>query len=430
MATQSPQVVDSSKEDLNEYRAAWAASRVLVLEEGASWSGNELNCSYFNTGDGQFVNVSAITGAEFIDDARSMVPVDWDNDGDLDMILKNRTAPRVRMLRNDYNSNAHFISLDLVGTVGHPDAIGSQVLVEAGGKTYMRRVYCGDGFLAQAPRRLHFGLGQAESIDRLTVNWADGSSEVFEQPAMDSLMRIVQGTGKLEEVPLRKGHKFRRAPIKTVTASERLIARVPLAEKIPLSLFPLPSFENPERVVGDLAGKPILVNLWASWCGGCRVELKDLETHAEQIALTGLQIVPMTTDDADSYPAAAKILEGHGLGALSGFVTEEQMKAFQLLFIAVFGKPDTVPLPTSLLFDQRGQLAALYLGPVDVEVLLQDLGRLAEMNPELAADTGIYGGGRWAFAFARDYRTLAYGFRVLGLQELDDFFLALARSRE
>lgn len=418
MASQSPDDEEGTDGSVGKYKDAWSAIRALTMEQGASWSGSELNCSYFNNGDGRFVNISALSGAEFIDDARTVVPVDWDNDGDLDLILKNRTAPRLRVLRNDYPGSAHFLAVDLRASVGHPDAIGAQVVVKAGGKPFTKRIYCGDGFLAQRSRRLHFGLGQAANIESLTVHWTDGSSETLTDIPLDSFIRITQGTGSFETLKVRSGRLFRQAPADDVDTRKRPVTRVPLVTKLPLGPMPLPSFADPERRVKNLAGAPILINLWASWCAGCKVELADFEKHADEIAASGLQIVPLTTDLPEDYPAAAKILAAHGLGQHSGPVTPSLMNAFELLMIEVFGKAEEMPLPTSFLLDQAGQLVAVYMGPVDPATLMKDVRRLSRMNPRNAMDTQFFGGGRWILPARRNHALLARGFQLIGFKGL------------
>ena len=71
------------------------------IRSGQSFSGRERKCAFLNTGDGRFADVSAVTGLDFDDDARGLATSDLDGDGDADIVLSNRTAPVVRVLRND-----------------------------------------------------------------------------------------------------------------------------------------------------------------------------------------------------------------------------------------------------------------------------------------------------------------------------------------
>jgi peroxiredoxin len=404
--------------------------RVLVLEKGQSWSGNERNCSFLNTGNGRFVNTSSITGAEFIDDARSMAPVDWDNDGDLDMVLKNRTAPRMRMLRNDYDSKGHYLALDLVATQGHPDAIGASVKIEAGGKTFMRRVYCGDGFLSQRSRRLHFSFGEIDAIDKLTVHWTHGPSESFDGVSMDRTMRITQGASEATQLTVAEGEVFRAAEHASQERAGKGVVRVPLIAKLPMSPFPIPAFNMSDRIVRDMAGKPLLINLWATWCGGCKVELKEFHERADDLKRAGVQIVPLTPEDPSMHEAGKKMLAKFGLEHVAGHADEKLMAAIRVLITEVVGESKDAPMPTSLLVDPDGRLSVIYLGPVSVDVLLRDVKRMKRAGRDSYLTTEQFGGGRWTTTRERHYRLMARGFRLLGFGELANYYQQIAKERK
>ena len=90
---------------------------VRLVTEGYSWSGQERNVAFLNTRDGRFANVSQISQTNFKDDGRALGIVDWDQDGSLDLWYRNRTAPRLRVMRNRGNSRAS-VSLRLRSTTG------------------------------------------------------------------------------------------------------------------------------------------------------------------------------------------------------------------------------------------------------------------------------------------------------------------------
>ncbi|MCH8922832.1 MAG: hypothetical protein IIA67_06750, partial [Planctomycetes bacterium] len=103
-----------------------------MLREGRSFSGHERNCCFLSTlsslkAGRRFANISAISGIDFPDDGRALAQVDWDHDGDLDLWVSNRNAPRVRFLRNDVPHSGHFLALRLVGNgkTTNRDAIGA-----------------------------------------------------------------------------------------------------------------------------------------------------------------------------------------------------------------------------------------------------------------------------------------------------------------
>ena len=89
----------ADRDSLLAYRNAWQATNRL-LRQGHSFSGFEPKCVYLNCRGSRFANVSSVTGLDFVDDGRALGVTDWDQDGDLDVWLGNRTGPRLRLMRN------------------------------------------------------------------------------------------------------------------------------------------------------------------------------------------------------------------------------------------------------------------------------------------------------------------------------------------
>lgn len=104
---------------------------------------------------------------------------DIDNDGDVDIVVSNlKDAPTV--LRNDSDNTSRWLSVKLVGTHCNRDAIGARVIVVSGGATQIREVKSGSGYLSQNDLRLHFGLGDATRVDKLTVRWLCGKVQTLQ----------------------------------------------------------------------------------------------------------------------------------------------------------------------------------------------------------------------------------------------------------
>ena len=173
-------------EDAND-SPEWVEARVRLSEmikEGRSFSAHERNCVFLNTGGKRFVTASGISGLDLPDDSRAVASVDWDRDGDLDVWISNRNAPRLRLFRNDYHTENQFVTFHLLGdgTTSNRDAIGARVEVVLGDESSQRLVKslrAGEGFLAQSSKELHFGLGAAPIIRDVVVHWPGGRKEHF-----------------------------------------------------------------------------------------------------------------------------------------------------------------------------------------------------------------------------------------------------------
>lgn len=151
---------------------------------------------YRNLGGGRFEDVSHLAGPGIAAKASSRGAAfgDFDNDGDVDAIVMNMGgAPS--LLRNDLPKGAHWLQLRLRGTKSNRTAIGAMVTVEAGGRRQTLPVLSQSSFLSQNDFRLHFGLGAANRVDRVTVQWPNGLKEQFAGVSIDKMTELVEGSG-------------------------------------------------------------------------------------------------------------------------------------------------------------------------------------------------------------------------------------------
>jgi len=145
-----------------------------------------------NTGAGQFVDVTqeAGPGFELVQASRGLAAADYDNDGDLDLLLSNLDAPPV-LLRNESTVGAWLMVVP-EEVAGHGTAIGTRVVVTAGGKQQIRDASSGGSYLSAHDQRLHFGLGAANVADRVEVIWPDGHRMVREDVAANQVVTITR----------------------------------------------------------------------------------------------------------------------------------------------------------------------------------------------------------------------------------------------
>ncbi len=135
---------------------------------------------FLNLGNGKFQDVVATSGADFAAPrvGRGLAFADFDGDGDVDLLLTTNNGP-AHLFRNDLNSGNRFLRLHLTGTKSNRDAIGAVVRIYHGGETQMRTLRAGSSYLSQSELPLTFGVGKADRIDRLTVEWPSGGTQEF-----------------------------------------------------------------------------------------------------------------------------------------------------------------------------------------------------------------------------------------------------------
>ena len=148
-----------------------------------------------NLGKGQFEELlgQAGPGVEARHSSRGCAFGDFDNDGDLDILIINHNEPP-SLLRNDVTGSSHWIKVKLTGVQSNRSAIGARVTVRYGGNVQAQEVLSQSSYLSVNDTRLHFGLGSVSSVD-LDVRWPLGRVEKFAGIAADQLIHIKEGSG-------------------------------------------------------------------------------------------------------------------------------------------------------------------------------------------------------------------------------------------
>jgi hypothetical protein len=128
---------------------------------------------------------------------------DFDNDGDVDVLIVNLNDPP-SLLRNDVSGKSNWIKVKLQGVKSNRSAIGARVLAHYGGKTQAQAVMSQSSFLSCNDPRLHFGLGSSSAVD-LDVYWPSGLHEAFKQLPTNQLVTIKEGVGRVSNRGWSKG---------------------------------------------------------------------------------------------------------------------------------------------------------------------------------------------------------------------------------
>jgi enediyne biosynthesis protein E4 len=154
-----------------------------------------------NQGDGTFVELGNETGAAISERhiSRGCAFGDFDNDGDLDVLIMNRNEPP-SLLRNDVPSGNHWLKVRLEGTKSNRSAIGSRVLLHYNDKVQAQSVTSQTSYLSANDPRLHFGLGKATIAD-IEIYWPSGAKESYKSIAADQLVTIQEGKGIVKGRP-------------------------------------------------------------------------------------------------------------------------------------------------------------------------------------------------------------------------------------
>src|SRR6185437_3121723 len=189
------QVVAKSPEDSTAslaYEHGWNAINELIRAD-SSWNAYERNVMFANNRDGTFSEVSGVVGLDFLEDSRSFALADLDHDGRLEVVLKNRNAPQLRILHNAMTDIGDSISFRLRGHQSNRDAIGTAITVETEETTQTKYLQAGSGFLAQHSKEVFFGIGKQQKPLTAIVHWPSGLVQKFESLPANHRIAIEEG---------------------------------------------------------------------------------------------------------------------------------------------------------------------------------------------------------------------------------------------
>jgi enediyne biosynthesis protein E4 len=157
---------------------------------------------YKNLGQGKFKDVSAEMGPGITErfSSRGAAFGDFDNDGDIDVLILNlNDLPS--LLRNDGGNAQNWIKLKLIGTKCNRTAIGARVRVVTGTHTQIDEVHSGASVMSQSDLRLHFGLGKSQIVDLIEVKWPTTQKiEKFTQVKANQILTIREGSGIVDSM--------------------------------------------------------------------------------------------------------------------------------------------------------------------------------------------------------------------------------------
>ncbi|MBI4161202.1 MAG: CRTAC1 family protein, partial [Acidobacteria bacterium] len=148
-----------------------------------------------NLGNGRFEDRSRMAGPAFLEKrvGRGAAFGDYDDDGDVDVLVSQSNRPAV-LLRNEVGNRNHYLLLELRGRRRNLHAIGARVRITAADLVQVEEVRTGTSYLSQNDLRLHFGLGSRDRVDRVEIRWPNGYLQTLpgESIALDAVTRILE----------------------------------------------------------------------------------------------------------------------------------------------------------------------------------------------------------------------------------------------
>ncbi len=180
----------------------WVENPWLIAARGKSLSGYERNRIFLNAQGAEFFEISGLTGADSDGDGRAVVAVDTNGDGQEDLIVRQAGGGSLLLFENRF-PKAHWLQVSLRGAKSNRQGLGARLVAQAGSQKLVRELYPQNTFKSQFPANVHFGLGKASKVDRLTVTWPSGLVQELVDLPIDRYIQITEGA---QQVELRRSH--------------------------------------------------------------------------------------------------------------------------------------------------------------------------------------------------------------------------------
>jgi tetratricopeptide (TPR) repeat protein/peroxiredoxin len=385
-----------------DYEQGWNAINELIRSDG-TWSGYERNVLYANNGDGTFADVSGVAGLDFVEDGRAFALADFDHDGRLEIFLKNRNAPQLRVLHNVMQELPASISFSLRGTKSNRDAIGATVILHTEVGSQTRQLQAGSGFLSQHSKELFFGLGKAKGPVRASIRWPSGLVQELHDLPPNHRVWVEEGSE-----PVRR-EAFRTPPQAPQPSPARLqnesfsdLVETWLLAPVAAPDLSLPDARGRVWTLSALRGKRVLLHFWSTQSENCSDQLSPFSRAYARWAAQGLQLLAVNLDESGSPVSFARQFP---FPVLRG--TPDIAAIYNIVYRYLFDRHRDLTLPTSFLIDGNGDIVKVYQGAATPQRVEEDSRQIPTTPVARMAKALPFPGVAGGFDFRRNY--LSYG---------------------
>lgn len=330
-----------------------------AFADGMSFSGYERDLVALNRGDGTYIDISGVSGADNVSDGRGAVFADFDNDGDSDIFLRAMHGEAHYLFRNNIGNANSWIRIALEGTTSGRDAWGTEVRLKTTDGIEAKVKSGGSGFVSQSDPRILFGMGSQTKALSVEVRWPSGLVQEYDGPEAGASWLLIEGT-KQPQIVDERGFVLPDP----ATTEEKLFVQYGLNQDKSLADVTVQTLEGKALKLSSLvtSDRPLLLNLWATWCRPCAAEMPELQKLSER----DLAVVGVSVDQPNTRSAIPVFVER--LGITYPIVTIELKELKKLI-----GTTDP-GVPLSLIVDDHLRPRQILAGwSEDTQRSLEDL---------------------------------------------------------
>ena len=421
---------NNSKPSLN-YEQAWNAINELIRAD-ASWSGFERNVFYVNNRDGTFSDVSATAGLDFIEDSRTFALADFNRDGRMEVFLKNRNGPQLRLLKCVMAEAGPAIAFRLSGKKSNRDAIGAAVTVTSEAHRQTLFVQAGSGFLAQHSKELLFGLDNAKNPVTALIRWPSGFVQELRDLPLNHRIWLEEDSppSRIEpfETPSQRPAVSASAASVPVSKSEALpvSAETWLLEPVAAPDFSLPDLTGRVQTLSSRRGKPLLLHFWSVESQNSRADLAYFDQLYAQGESESLQFLMVNVNDLPGTEADAALGPYRHLSLPILRASPDVIAIYNILYRYIFDRHRDLTLPTSFLIDETGAIVKIYQGPDPRRHFDKDIGDIPRTAAERMARALPFPGVSEGYEAGRNNLSFGSVYFERGYMDQAEFFFQQA----
>jgi tetratricopeptide (TPR) repeat protein/peroxiredoxin len=426
VVAESPQTPKPS----DAYEQGWNAINELIRADG-TWSGYERNIFYLNNRDGTFTDVSGVTGLDFIEDGRAFALADFDHDGRVEIFLKNRNGPQLRLLKNVAPKLAPAIAFRLTGKKSSRDAIGAAVTVETKSGRQTLFLEAGSGFLAQHSKELFFGLGDANAPVRASIRWPSGLVQNLSDLPLNHRIWIEEGSEPWRMDPFKEGAPQSAGANDTTTSAAPETDALPVNAEtwllVPIAApdFSLPDLGGKLQSLSSRRGKPVVLHFWTAASPSSLTDLEELGRFHARWAGQGFELLAINVDEPCRRDPTTVPYRTFSFPILCA--TPDVIAVYNILYRSVFDRHRDLNVPVSFLVDEKGAVVKIYRGPASARRIEDDFLHIPRTAAERLSKALPFPGLIESTDFTRNYLSLGSVFFDRGYPDQSEVFFELAR---
>ena len=408
------------------YADAWSAINEFIRSD-YTWSGYQRNNFYVNNRDSSFVEASSVLGLDCLEDGRSFALSDIDGDGRLEVIVKNRTAPQIRLFHNQLNPIGPSITFSLKGTRSNRDAIGAVIEVVTPEGRQRKTLRAGTGFLAQSTKVLHFGLGDTQRPVRAVIEWPGGTKQILENLPPGHHIEVHEGSSAIHAVPFKPLQERKGSTAGTVADLPARHATWLLEAIIPPSLS-LPDQNNVQHTLADAKGSLLLLTFCGYGCNQSQEFLHAIDRAQPEWREHGLKILAVLTGEQSGEQASQLKADSAKLSFPVLIADKRTSNVYNIFYRYLFDRRQQMLLPTSFLLDKEGKVVRVYTGVASPNDILHDAISMP-VTDEQRLRRGLPFPGHY-FRGKLHHNYFTYGVAYLQYEYLDDALAAFQLAIE